>query len=264
VPVVHYSAGDDSKTACGHGGKGIRSSIPEEVTCKTCLKSVAASARTAATPLRILPRFDTAIDVDKRIDLSCPGCGKGFHQTLGWLIERSQITCPGCGLAFDVKIKDRQDLPPNGPQPPPKHSFFTKIAGVSHRNSNRTSRQAIIGRCHVGEDLQLVREPDNSFDSNAIKVLRSNGEQLGYIPASNAASGLSRQLDRGDAIRCRISDLTGGNGWTRGVNIEVGDWDDTPRAGVEPDGSSAFGRWAILFVLAAFATLIYLAVSQSK
>jgi len=264
VPVVHYSAGDDSKTACGHGGKGVRSSIPEEVTCKTCLKSAAASARTAATPPRPLPRSDTAIDFNKRIDLTCPGCAKGFHQTLGWLIERPQIACPICGLVFDIKIKDQQYLPLDGPQPPPKRSFFTKIAGVSHRNRNRTSRQAIIKRCRVGEELLLVREPDNAFDPNAIKVLRTNGEQLGYVPASSAASGLARQLDRAEAIRCRISDLTGGNGWTRGVNIEVGDWDDTPPAVAEPDESSALVRWVILFVLAAVGALIYLAVSQGK
>jgi len=212
----------------------------------------------------MLSRSDSAIDFNKRIDLICPGCGKGFHQTLGRLIERSQIACPSCAFVFDVKIKDPQHLPPDGPQPPPKRSFFTKVAGVSHRNSNRTSRQAIISRCRVGEELLLVCEPDNSFDPNAIKVLRANGEQLGYIPASTAASGLTRQLDRGDAIRCRISDLTGGNGWTRGVNIEVGDWDDTPPAVAERDESSAVVRWVILFLLAAVGVLIYLAVLQSK
>ena len=33
----------------------------------------------------------------------------------------------------------------------------------------------------VGELVNLVHEPDNPFDKNAIKILRSNGNQIGYI-----------------------------------------------------------------------------------
>jgi len=35
--------------------------------------------------------------------------------------------------------------------------------------------------------LQLVPEPDNPYDSDAIKVCRVNGEQLGYLDAAYAA-----------------------------------------------------------------------------
>jgi hypothetical protein len=71
-----------------------------------------------------------------------------------------------------------------------------------------------------------VREPSNPKDRGAIKILRSNGEQLGYVPRDVARAGyptgLSFRMDRGDTYQCRIKDLTGGNGWTRGVNIEIG------------------------------------------
>lgn len=99
-------------------------------------------------------------------------------------------------------------------------SFFTTVAGVTYEG-----RQQVVARCSVGESLILVRDPRNRFDKGAIKVLRSNGEQLGFIPAhvsrGGESSGLAFQMDRGDQYQCRISDLTGGAGRSLGVNIEV-------------------------------------------
>lgn len=106
------------------------------------------------------------------------------------------------------------------PQPDTARSFFTKVAGVTFEG-----RQRVIARCSVGECLVLVRDPENRFDKGAIKVMRLNGEQLGFIPAhvsrNGDSSGLAFRMDRGDTYQCRISDLTGGNGNTLGVNIEI-------------------------------------------
>lgn len=65
--------------------------------------------------------------------------------------------------------------------------IFTKVVGVSHKNSDGSYRRKIIRRCRVPEELQLVPEPDNPFDSNAIAVCRANGEQLGYLNQRLAA-----------------------------------------------------------------------------
>jgi hypothetical protein len=104
----------------------------------------------------------------------------------------------------------------------PTSSFFTNVAGVTF-----DGRQRIIAQCSVGERLHL-RDPNNRFDKGAIKVLRSNGEQLGFVPAhvsrDGHSSGLAFRMDRGDKYICRISSLTGG-GWGKslGVNIEITD-----------------------------------------
>jgi hypothetical protein len=99
-------------------------------------------------------------------------------------------------------------------------SFFTKVAGVTFEG-----RQQVVARCSVGESLILIRDPRNRFDKGAIKIMRLNGEQLGFIPArvsrDGDPSGLAFQMDRGDKYQCRISDLTGGDGRCLGVNIEV-------------------------------------------
>jgi hypothetical protein len=72
----------------------------------------------------------------------------------------------------------------------------------------------------------LVRDPNEPHDKGAIRVMRSNGEQLGFIPAhvsrGGDSSGLAFQMDHGSQYRCTISDLTGaGAGRSLGVNIEV-------------------------------------------
>jgi hypothetical protein len=102
------------------------------------------------------------------------------------------------------------------PQSEAARSFFTKIAGVTFEG-----RQRVVARCSVGERLVLVRDPGNRFDKGAIKVMRLNGEQLGFIRAYVSRNGLAFRMDRGDTYQCRISDLTGGNGKTLGVNIEI-------------------------------------------
>jgi HIRAN domain len=69
---------------------------------------------------------------------------------------------------------------------PVDKAFFVKVAGCSHHNADRTSRTKIIAHCDPLEPLQLEREPDNRFDSNAVKVLRGTGSQIGYLDAWTA------------------------------------------------------------------------------
>jgi single-stranded-DNA-specific exonuclease len=107
--------------------------------------------------------------------------------------------------------------------------FFTKVAGVTFEG-----RQPIVARCSVGESLVLVRDPNNHFDKGAIKVVRLNGEQVGFIPAhvsrSGDSSGLAFRMDQGSEYRCRITNITGGGpGESLGVNIEIteGEFDES-------------------------------------
>src|SRR5271165_3595669 len=72
------------------------------------------------------------------------------------------------------------------PQPETARSFFTKVAGVTFEG-----RQRVVARCSVGERLVLVRDPGNRFDKGAIKVMRLNGEQLGFVPADVSRAGHS-------------------------------------------------------------------------
>jgi uncharacterized Zn finger protein (UPF0148 family) len=195
-----------------------------------------------------------SVDLNKRIDMTCPVCKNSFHQTLGWLVKHSEVICPHCGSSYKVSISDPEALRAEGTRAAAGSSFFTKIAGVTHRSKDRKSRQRLIAQCRVGEELVLERESDNPVDPKAIKVLRVTGEQLGYVPAHVAASGLAKDLDRGERPKCRIVNLTGGDGLTRGVNIEIGEWpeDSHPSEAAIPNESAVPYGW-IIFVLAIIA-----------
>jgi hypothetical protein len=59
--------------------------------------------------------------------------------------------------------------------------FFTRIAGVSFRNSDGGRRPPIIEKCEPMEQLRLEMEPENVADPQAIAVKRIDGSQLGYL-----------------------------------------------------------------------------------
>jgi hypothetical protein len=205
-----------------------------------------------------------SVDLNKRIDMTCPVYERSFHQTLGWLVKHSEVICPNCESSYRISISDPEALGAEGVGAAGS-SFFTKIAGVTHRNKDRKSRQRLIARCRVGEELVLEREPDNPVDPNAIKVLRVTGEQLGYIPAQVAASGLAKELDRGERPRCRIVNLTGRDGQTRGVNIEIGgspELSHASKAAISNESAAPYG-W-IIFALAIIAGAVLLVLLRSQ
>ena len=58
---------------------------------------------------------------------------------------------------------------------------------------------------HVGDELTLVREPDNPHDASAVRV-EWRGRMLGYVPrARNDA--VAWAMDRGEPMSVRISRL---------------------------------------------------------
>lgn len=145
-------------------------------------------------------------------------------------------------------------------QPLGPRSFHTKIAGVTFEG-----RQTIIPHCSVGEMLLLERQPNHPDDQGAIKVMRLNGQQLGYIPMHVSrgwdSSGMAVRMDRGVRYLCRISKITGGGDLNLGVNIEITDNGrfDTPLPLVTSTDTNEFRRLNG-FILVAFLTLIIVAI----
>ena len=72
---------------------------------------------------------------------------------------------------------------------------------------------------HVGDALELAREPDNAFDRNAVSV-SWRGRKLGYVPRREN-SALAWGLDRGARLRARISRLAPQASPSRRLEFEV-------------------------------------------
>ena len=68
----------------------------------------------------------------------------------------------------------------------------------------------------AGDRLELVREPENPYDSGAIRV-EWRGHKLGYVPRRENAA-VARQLDRGAPIEARVAALRENR--NRSVRIE--------------------------------------------
>lgn len=102
----------------------------------------------------------------------------------------------------------------------PVRSFYARVAGVSYNN-----RQKTLGKCRVGEELNLFREPSDDYPE-AIGVYRRNGEQLGFIPA-DIAIRLADDLGDGVVVTCEIADITGGTKGkpSLGCNIKLTIWE---------------------------------------
>jgi hypothetical protein len=119
----------------------------------------------------------------------------------------------------------------------PKHDrrMHTKVVGVTKNNADGSSRQLAIEKMRQFDGVELVRNPNDEWDSNAIKVMalietqarRKKGEvhstapeiqrvQVGFIDAALAAE-LAPKLDAGErwfAIATRV-----GGPRTQGVSL---------------------------------------------
>lgn len=92
----------------------------------------------------------------------------------------------------------------------------TKVVGVTFEN-----RQEVVAKLQMGDRVWLEREPFNAYDVNAIKVIRNNGEQIGYISRHLAVS-LAPIMDRlNSPVRGKVYLLTGSRyeDYTLGVVI---------------------------------------------
>ena len=54
------------------------------------------------------------------------------------------------------------------------HTIF-KVAGVSFHKQK-------VESLSEGDVLSLERDPDNKYDSNAVKILNPEGEMIGFVP----------------------------------------------------------------------------------
>jgi len=85
------------------------------------------------------------------------------------------------------------------------------LAGFRHHDAAATWRHLT-----VGDRLQLVREEDNPYDANAVRV-EWRGVKLGYVPQRDNAA-VARQMDRGAALEARVAVLRGNR--NRSVRVE--------------------------------------------
>ena len=78
---------------------------------------------------------------------------------------------------------------------------------------------ALWPQLREGDPLELVREPQNPHDANAVRV-EWQGHKLGYVPRRENAA-VAWGLDRGTALRARVSRLAEHPNPARRIEFEV-------------------------------------------
>ena len=97
---------------------------------------------------------------------------------------------------------------------------YAMVAGVTDLNGDGSNRQEAIGQCQSGEPLDLVPEPDNPHDKNAIAVYSSAGKQIGYLDTDLAQDVLDCG-DEGSNFCCYVTEVTGGDSTAGKLNMEI-------------------------------------------
>lgn len=111
-------------------------------------------------------------------------------------------------------------------------SYHSKLVGVTFEG-----RQDIIAQLEGDEELRFRREPDNEYDKNAVAVdvlcgggtvlddevaidVEDEWQPIGYI-ARDKNEELAEVLSAGKHATISLSDITGGDGKSYGVNVYI-------------------------------------------
>lgn len=80
------------------------------------------------------------------------------------------------------------------------------IMGIRHHAPCNGENCEFLPKVNVGDELNLVREPENLHDANALKMITQSGEFLGYVPRYYNTPIIER-MNKGVTYVCRIIDI---------------------------------------------------------
>lgn len=115
--------------------------------------------------------------------------------------------------------------------------YNSKLVGVTFEG-----RQAVISTLKGDEPLRVRREADNEYNPNAVAVdvkvgtkgyndpavMREDWLPIGYI-AKDKNLEIAKSLDAGIPVEIKLASITGGDGKSFGINIEL-QYNEAPKA----------------------------------
>ena len=117
-----------------------------------------------------------------------------------------------------------------------EQSFPGQIVRTVVVGTTFQGRQRVVAQLALGEQVQLVREPTNPHDQNAILVVRRTGAAVGYINRHSAAA-LAPHFDAcGRPVSAVVITLA----WNRIHEVTIGFVVPAPAA--DADGAKVPGK----------------------
>lgn len=120
--------------------------------------------------------------------------------------------------------------------------FSLPACGEQFENEDGSSRQAELARCQPGDWLDLVREPNNPHDPQAVAIFSERGIRVGYL-RRQYASVWGSKIDRGMTIAAIVERVKGASlpGSPLGLVMRVNADGDEPEL---PDDQPCLGGWS--------------------
>ena len=78
-------------------------------------------------------------------------------------------------------------------------TILTELAGLSFRPKEA---KEIVDTLEIGDECELVREPENQYDANAIQV-HYNDTFIGFIPKADNLT-IAYHMDTGRSTKCTV------------------------------------------------------------
>ncbi|WP_426257007.1 HIRAN domain-containing protein [Sphingomonas sp. DC2300-3] len=88
------------------------------------------------------------------------------------------------------------------------------VVGIDFPNTDGSNRRSEAMMTLPGESVELVPEPKNKHDSNAIAVISPRGIQLGYVNAERAPY-IGSRMSRGEDAEAIFQGMDGGSAFIR-------------------------------------------------
>lgn len=95
------------------------------------------------------------------------------------------------------------------------YTFHTKVVG-----STFCGGQELLKMIEPGQKVQLVPEPDNKYDKNAIQIYISDNDRLGYIPKETAPI-IHEEWSKQRILKVEVAEITGKGKANLGANLKV-------------------------------------------
>ncbi len=109
--------------------------------------------------------------------------------------------------------------------------FYTKVIGVTFEN-----RQSYIKTMSVGDKVDLIKSKYSSDGGNAVKVMDSSGNHIGFLSKELSAE-IVPSMERGFKYRASVSSITGREYNNLGVNLCIEEYIDIPQTNANKDNS---------------------------
>ncbi len=87
---------------------------------------------------------------------------------------------------------------------------YATVVGIYYED-----RIEVVKKLTIGEEIFFVREKDNQYDSNAIKVVNKNNETIGYVTKEKAQE-IAPKLDAGNKYKCYINGI-----YEKKIKVEI-------------------------------------------